>query len=149
MRVLKKRIDQRIEDLEGVAKEQLLDLYADCGIDRRQVKVNGAPVGNIAISYSKAKPCIDPFKQTKALDYLEAIGLTEPTPRKGWEERFAQCGEDVIDCATGEVVDFLLWEPARPKCVRTTVKENEAVTALRPMLAGASVAALMEGGSDE
>lgn len=145
MRVLKKRIDQRIKDIEGDAKDRLLASYEEDGYDRRPVKVNGEPIGSIAISYSAAKPVIDPFAQTKALDYLEGCGLTERAPKKGWEERFAQCGSDVIDCETGEVVDFLLWEPKRPKCVRTTIKEEEAVKALRPMLVGESVAALMGG----
>lgn len=145
MRVLKKRIDNRVKELEGEAKDELLGFYDTCGIDRRQVKANGQNVGTISVVFSKPKAAIDPLRKAKALDYLASCGLTEETPVKGWEERFAQCGEDVIDCKTGEVVDFLLWEPQRPKAVRTAVKEQEAVAALRPLVGEMSATALLEG----
>ena len=145
MRVLKKRIDNRVKELEGEAKDELLCLYDSCGIDRRHLTPtaqNGAPPSR---GSSKPLSAIAPLPNAKALDSLASCGLTEETPVKGWEERFAKCGDDIIDCKTGEVVDFLLWEPQRPKAVRTAVKEQEAVAALRPLVSGMSATALLEG----
>lgn len=143
LRVLKKRIDERLKDIEGSEKDELIKLYDECGIDRKQVKIGDEPVGSISITMSKPKPYIDPIKKASALAYLEAKGLTEEPPAKGWEDHFAQAGANVIDCDTGEIVSFLLWEPARPKAVRTVIKESEAVNALRPILQGATVAGLI------
>lgn len=82
LRVLKKRIDERLKDIEGSEKDELIKLYDECGIDRKQVKIGDEPVGSISITMSKPKPYIDPIKKASALAYLEAKGLTEEAPPK-------------------------------------------------------------------
>ena len=78
---------------------------------------------------------------------LNKSDMADPARTAEWVDYFKQHKTVAIpiDCKTGKVVDFLLWEPQRPKAVRTAVKEQEAVAALRPLVNGMSATALLEG----
>lgn len=141
-----KRIKPLLEDAKGDARHEMLAMEGETGADRRAIKVCGVKVGEIGCSYEKPHPAIKPGREREALEYLRAKGLTEEKPARGWESRFGQAGDVVIDSETGEVVDWAEWSPKRVKGASVRGCEpQEVLDAIAPKLNGASPFALLEG----
>lgn len=142
---LDKQIAPQLKEAKAEARQELLDLNRESGADRKAIMVNGAKVGEVGCSYSKAKPFI--IDNAKAIEYLRELGLTEEVPKSGWEEHFALVGDGIACSDTGEIVDFLAWEPSRVKTAAVRgCKPQDVLDALAPQLDGTNALALLNEG---
>lgn len=146
LKALAKKVKERLDVIEYQAKDEVMAGYIENGTDRRSIIIEGVKVGEIGLSYSKAKPVIKPGRELEALVYLGECGLTELKPVKDWEKRFARAGAQVVDQETGEVVDWAEWLPqtASTAAIRGC-KPDDVVQAFGPKLNGATFAGLLEG----
>nr|DAV56313.1 MAG TPA: hypothetical protein [Caudoviricetes sp.] len=144
LEAMSKKIKPELESLKGEAKLGLMDAFAESGVDRRAILVDGQKVGEIGITYSTAKPYIKPGHEAEALEYLTSLGLTETVPVKGWEKHFTHAGDAVLHAESGEIADCLEWEPSVAKTAAVRgCKPDEVLEAIQPKLRGESPAALL------
>lgn len=142
---MSKKLKPMLEEAKGQAKLELMEMCRENGVDRRAIMVDGQKVGEIGISYSTAKPVIIPGKEKQALDYLADMGLVERVPMKGWEKCFSKAGDAVVDAESGEICDFLCWEPSIAKTAAVRGCKPEAVLeAIQPKLEGRDIMGLLE-----
>lgn len=142
--VLERRIRQRLDDDKDEERQELLENFADTHCDRKALMVGDAKVGEVAVSFATAKPVIKPECQALALAELDEMGLAELVPAKGWEDGFALVGGDVVRKDTGEVCDWLMWQPSYAKTtVVRGIKEEKVRDAFGPRLEGVDAVALL------
>ena len=127
LEALSKRIKPILDDLKSDIRNELLEACKENGVDRKAILVDGQKVGEVGISYSTAKAAIYPGREKEALEYLTEQGLTEVTPVKGWEKAFARVGNSVANQETGEILDFLYWEPSVAKSASVRGCQPKAV----------------------
>lgn len=140
-----KQLQPQLKEAKSLARGELMQLADECGADRRAIKVDGRKVGEVGVTYSKAKPFI--VDMQAAIPYLRDMGLTEEKPKDGWEESFAKAGNDIICTETGEVVPFLAWEPERVKAATVRgCKPQEVLEAMAGKLEGTNPLALLTEG---
>lgn len=146
LKALQKQVKARLDVLEAEAKDEVLAGYIEDGTDRRSIIINGAKVGEIGLSYNKAKPAIIPGRELEALVYLGDRGMTHLEPNKDWEKRFTRAGSKVVDIDTGEVVEWAEWLPQTAKTAAIRgCKPQDVLDALGAKLQGMPVAGLLEG----
>ena len=142
---MNKKLKPELETLKGEAKLELMEAYREHGVDRKAILVDGQKVGEIGISYSTAKAVIVPGREKEALEYLAEKGLVEYVPKRGWEKAFSKAGDAVVDSDSGEICDFLYWEPSVAKTAAVRGCKPEAVLeAIQPKLEGRSIMGLLE-----
>lgn len=141
---LQKKVEKRLDELKGAAKDELMDAYEKNGIDRRSIKANGSPIGKVSIRFTKAKPIINPARKAQALEALTAMGLTEVVPVKGWEKRFTHCGDIVLDAESGELAEWANWEIEKPYCAKVTgCNPEDVLDAMSTKLQGENIIGLL------
>lgn len=144
LEAIQKKVKTRLDELKGVAKDALMDAYEENGIDRRRIKANGSPIGTVFITFTKAKPVINPARKAQALKALTAMGLTEVVPVKDWEKRFTHCGDIVLDAESGELAEWALWEIEKPYCTKVTgCKPEDVLDAMSTKLQGENIIGLL------
>ena len=132
---LEKRIKAMLDDAKQQAKYKLMDSYQNSGVDRKAILIDGSKVGDVSISYSTAKPIPKPGCMAEFTEYLDQAGLVERVPVKGWEKRFTNAGDSVIDRESGEIVECMCWEPSRPKSAAVRgCKSDEVLSAMQGKL---------------
>ena len=140
-----KRVGPALKEAKSEACSALMARCAEGESDRRPVLVGGEKVGEVGVSYAKARPAI--IDMPAALECLRAMGLTREAPAEGWEERFACVGGSVVAKDSGELCPWAIWEPRRPKGASVRVPDPQAVLdAFGPRLSGGGPLALLEGG---
>lgn len=145
LEAMSKQIKPQLEELKGEAKLELMGMCEQSGVDRRAIMVCGQKVGEIGITYTAAKPCIDYDHKEEALEYLFANGLAEIVPKKGWENQFAKSGNVVIDTETGEVCPFLYWDVSVPKSAAVRgCKPKDVIAAMQGKLTSVTLNGLLE-----
>lgn len=141
---LDKVIKPKLDDAKQDAKYQLMESFEATGADRKAILVDGTKVGEVGMSYSTAKPVPKIGYESDFLDYLESLGLTERTPKKGWEKQFSRAGDAVIHSNSGEIADCMEWEPSRVKTAAVRgCKPEEVLNALSGKLQGTNPFALL------
>lgn len=146
--ILLDAVKSRYDSARQAIDCDLLMGYEDHGIKQREMRVNGKKVGTHYIQGGKPAIQIDPLMEFHALDALEALGLTERKPKRGWQSCFdvASDGKTVIHKATGEVVDWARVScPAPSARVRLTEDRDAIASMLSERLGGASIVGLLEG----
>lgn len=144
LEAVQKKVKTRLDELKGAAKDELMEAYEENGIDRRRIKANGSPIGAVFITFTKAKPTINPARKAQALEALTAMGLTEVVPVKGWEKRFTHCGDIVLDAESGELAEWALWETEKPYCTKVTgCKPEDVLEAMSTKLQGENIIGLL------
>ena len=89
---------------------------------------------------------IYPGMEKEALEYLTEQGLTEVVPVKGWEKAFARVGNSVANRETGEILDFLYWEPSVAKSASVRgCQPDDVIQAMQGKLNGETIMGLLEG----
>jgi len=150
-RATKREIDEIWKDADGAERDALLAAYAETGADRRTVRVGGVEVGKASVVTGDPVARIVPGREAEALAFLEAHGLVETVPAKGWQNAFANVAGAAVHAETGEVCDAIEYGPARAAYVRYTGFKRETV---REAFQAAGVlnpaeVLLLEGGADE
>lgn len=146
--VLSKRIKARLDELNGSARQALLEGYGTNQCDRRAVLVRGEKVGEVGISYGKAHPYIKPECAEQALRELDELGLVEVVPAKGWEDHFAEGVDHEVFCKdTGTVCDWAMWVPKQAKSASVRIKDKDTMAAFGPVLKSVDVTNLLGGGN--
>lgn len=141
-------IDKRVAPLLRQAKDDaraaLMEACERDGTDRRAVRVGGEKVGEVGVSYAPAHPAI--IDMGAALESLRPMGLVVEAPAKGWEEHFTTAGGAVVAKESGEIADWAVWEPKRPKgaAVRGCAPED-VLGAFGARLGGDTPFALLDG----
>ena len=122
LRVLKKQIEERLDDLEGEVRMDLLNAYenSEGDIDSFNIRVAGMKVGKAGLRVPGYKAAIVPGRDADALAFLEAHGLTEQRPIKGWQDRFTNVGGEAVYAETGEICDGIYLAPSRAPYVSFT-----------------------------
>lgn len=122
LRVLKKQIEERLDDLEGDVKQDLLNAYENSSgsVDSFNIRVAGMKVGKAGLRLPGLKATIIPGRDDAALEFLEAHGLTELRPIKGWQDRFTNVGGEAVYAETGEICDAIYMAPSRAPYVSFT-----------------------------
>ena len=145
LEALSKRIKPILDDLKSDVRNELLEACKENGVDRKAILVDGQKVGEVGISYSTAKAAIYPGREKEALEYLTEQGLTEVVPVKGWEKAFARVGNSVANQETGEILDFLYWEPSVAKSASVRGCQPQAVLdAFNGKIDGNTIIGLLE-----
>ena len=144
---MQKQIEPALKEAKGIARQEIMDGFAETHTDRRAIIVGDDKVGEIGISYSKAAPVILKERMDEAVAFLDSIGMVDIVPKKGWEAHFAKAGDKVVCTDTGEMVDWAMWCPKSPKtaAVRGCAPED-VMQALGPRVEGMSAAALLGDG---
>lgn len=110
-------IEKRAKKIADECKQTLRDDLLASGYDRKSIIINGSKIGEVSISYTKPKPCVLFDKSKEAFDFFIANGLVDCTKIEqvlctDWYKRFSLVGDQVIFNETGEVCDFLIWQPS-------------------------------------
>lgn len=143
---LNARIKPLLDDAKSDARQTLMEAFDNLGVDRKAIIANDEKVGEVGISYTTAKPSIRPGHEKDVLDILEAKGLTERVPVKGWEKHFTHAGDVVLDTETGEIVEGLEWSKKMPKnAVVRGCKPEDVLTAMQGKIGDQNILALIEG----
>lgn len=146
LEALSKRIKPILDDLKSDVRNELLEACKENGVDRKAILVDGQKVGEVGISYSTAKAAIYPGREKEAIEYLTELGLTEVVPIKGWEKSFTRVGNEVANKDTGEILDFLYWEPSVAKSASVRgCKPDDVIQAMQGKLNGETIMGLLEG----
>ena len=145
---LDKRIKPRLEEAKAQAKYALMEQNQTDGTDRRAIRINDVKVGEVGISYSKAKPICKPGREKAFEDWLLDNGLATVSPIKGWENAVAHAGNAVLDKTSGEILDFLDWQASLPLSAAVRGCKPEDVLEAIGSLPAQDVIKLL-GGSDE
>ena len=141
-----KRIKPALDDAKSAARNALLESFAETGNDRHAILVGSTKVGEVGISYSKAQPVIKSERTEDALAFLADLDLVDITPKKGWEQHFSAAGNDVICTDTGEVVDFMMWQPSVAKSAAVRgCKPEDVLNAFQGQLPTDQIIGLLEG----
>lgn len=144
---MNKRIKPALDDAKAAARNALLEDFQESGNDRHAILIGTTKVGEVGISYSEAQPVIKAERSQEALAFLTELGLTDVTPKKGWGQHFSIAGKDVICTDTGEVVDFLLWQPSMAKTAAVRgCKPEDVLAAFQGQLPTDEIIGLLEGG---
>lgn len=144
---MQKQIEPALKEANGIARQEIMDGFAETHTDRRAIIVGDEKVGEIGISYSKAAPVILKERMDEAVAFLDSIGMVDIVPKKGWEAHFAKAGDKVVCTDTGEMVDWAMWCPKSPKTAAVRGCDPEDVMqALGPRVEGMSAAALLGDG---
>lgn len=144
---MNKRIKPALDDAKAAARNALLEDFQESGNDRHAILIDTTKVGEVGISYSEAQPVIKAERSQEALAFLTELGLTDVTPKKGWGQHFSIAGKDVICTDTGEVVDFLLWQPSMAKTAAVRgCKPEDVLAAFQGQLPTDEIIGLLEGG---
>ena len=105
-----------LTEAKAEARSELLELHETMGVDRRALMSGNTKLGEVGISYSKAKPFIFGERKEEALAFLLENELAEITPKRGWEEHFARSADGGIFLTdTGEFVDWAGWDEGGAK----------------------------------
>lgn len=102
---MQKQIKPALDEAKAIARQEIMDGFAETHTDRRAIIVGDEKVGEIGISYSKAAPVILKERMDEAVAFLDSIGMVDIVPKKGWEAHFAKAGDKVVCTDTGETVD--------------------------------------------
>lgn len=146
LEAMMKKLKPLLDEAKGEAKLELMEMCRQMGVDRKAIMVGEQKVGEIGITYSTAKPAIVPGREKEALDYLAEMGLVDYVPKKGWEKAFAKAGDTVVDSESGEICDFLYWEPSIAKTAALRgCKPDAVLEAIQPKLEGGDILGLLEG----
>lgn len=146
---MNKRIKPALDDAKAAARNALLEDFQESGNDRHAILIGTTKVGEVGISYSEAQPVIKAERSQEALAFLTELGLTDVTPKKGWGQHFSIAGKDVICTDTGEVVDFLLWQPSMAKTAAVRgCKPEDVLAAFQGQLPTDEIIGLLEGGAN-
>lgn len=142
-----KQLKPELETAKAEARAELMEAAAKGQSDRKPLLVGGAKVGEVGVSYSKPAPYIPADMMPRALEELEALGLVDKAPAKGWERHFACTTDGAIVCIdTGEQVDWLLWEQGTAKTAAVRgCKPEDVMRAFGSRLEGQSAMALLGG----
>lgn len=144
--VLEKRIKERLDEVKSEERQALMEGFSATHCDRKALMVGDTKVGEIVISLSTPKPIIKPECMSEALRALDEAGLVDLTPSKGWEDAFALVGDSVVWKDTGEVCDWLMWQPSMVKTASVRgIKEEKVKTAFGARLATVNPIAMLEG----
>ena len=144
---MQKQIKPALDEAKAIARQEIMDGFAETHTDRRAIIVGEEKVGEIGISYSKAAPVILKERMDEAVAFLDSIGMVDIVPKKGWEAHFAKAGDKVVCTDTGEMVDWAMWCPKSPKTAAVRGCDPEDVMqALGPRVEGMSAAALLGDG---
>ncbi len=141
-----KRLSPTLKEAKDEARRELMERHAEDGTDRKAILVGGEKVGEVGISYSKASPYIYQERMADALEFLREEGLTDETPKKGWEQQFELVGGSVVYKPSGEIVDWAGWNPQQAKtaAVRGCAPED-VLRAFGARLSGIDIAGLLDG----
>lgn len=144
---MQKQIEPALKEAKAIARQEIMEGFAETHTDRRAIIVGDEKVGEIGISYSKAAPVILKERMDEAVAFLDSISMVDIVPKKGWEAHFAKAGDKVVCTDTGETVDWAMWCPKSPKtaAVRGCAPED-VMQALGPRVEGMSAAALLGDG---
>lgn len=145
MVAVEKAIKPQVADAKAEAKAELLEAYERDHTDRRALVVGDEKVGEVGIVRRASKPRIAPGREAEALSYLRSKGLTVEVPSEGWERRFAQAANHAYDVETGEMVDWLEWEPQPLSASVRGCRPEDVAAAFGARLGSASVAGLLGG----
>lgn len=144
--VLEKRIKERLDEVKGEERQSLMETFADTHCDRKALMVGDTKVGEIVISLSTPKPVIKPECMSQALRELDGAGLVDLAPSKGWEDHFALVGDQIVWKDTGEVCDWLMWQPSMVKTASVRgIKGDKVKNAFGARLASINPVGLLEG----
>ena len=110
-------IEKRAKKVSDECKQTLRDELIESGYDRKSIIINGSKIGEVSISYTKPKPCVLFDKSKEAFVFFVQNGLVDYTKieqvlNKDWDKQFSKIGDQVIFNDTGEVCDFLIWQPS-------------------------------------
>ena len=135
---MQKQIKPALDEAKGIARQEIMDGFAETHTDRRAIIVGDEKVGEIGILKER---------MDEAVAFLDSIGMVDIVPKKGWEAHFAKAGDKVVCTDTGETVDWAMWCPKSPKtaAVRGCAPED-VMQALGPRVEGMSAAALLGDG---
>ena len=126
-----------------------MDRFAEDGTDRRAIMVGGSKVGEVGMSFSKAAPSIRPGHEREALEAAIDMGLVDWSKVgsvlvRDWQKRFSQ-----VEAQSAELIEWLQWEPSRPKSAAVRgCKPEDVLPALRAKL-GEGFAQALLGAGDE
>lgn len=96
---MQKQIKPALDEAKAIARQEIMEGFAETHTDRRAIIVGEEKVGEIGISYSKAAPVILKERMDEAVAFLDSIGMVDIVPKKGWEAHFAKAGDKVV-CTT-------------------------------------------------
>lgn len=135
-----------LTDAKAEERARLLELHDEYGVDRKALMCGGVKVGETVVTFSKPKPYIFEERRAEALQYLLDLDLAEITPKRGWEESFANVDGEIFCMDTGEVVDWAGWEEGHAKTAMIRgCKPQEVLKALGPKLSSANITRFMLG----
>ena len=89
---MQKQIKPALDEAKAIARQEIMEGFAETHTDRRAIIVGDEKVGEIGISYSKAAPVILKERMDEAVAFLDSIGMADIVPKKGWEAHFAKAG---------------------------------------------------------
>lgn len=145
MVAVEKAVKVRVADAKAEAKAALLEDYEYDHTDRRALVVGDERVGEVGIVRRAPRLRIVPGREAEAISYLRSKGLTVEVPAEGWERRFAQASSHAYDVETGEMADWLEWEPQPLSASVRGCRPEDVAVAFGARLASASVAGLLGG----
>ncbi len=151
---MSKAVKPQLDEAKREAQEGLMDRFAEDGTDRRAIMVGGSKVGEVGMSFSKAAPSIRPGHEREALEAAIDMGLVDWSKVgsvlvRDWQKRFSQVGDAVVEAQSAELIEWLQWEPSRPKSAAVRgCKPEDVLPALRAKL-GEGFAQALLGAGDE
>ena len=151
---MSKAVKPQLDEAKREAQEGLMDRFAEDGTDRRAIMVGGSKVGEVGMSFSKAAPSIRPGHEREALEAAIDMGLVDWSKVgsvlvRDWQKRFSQVGDAVVEAQSAELIEWLQWEPSRPKSAAVRgCKPEDVLPALRAKL-GEGFAQAILGAGDE
>ena len=149
LKILKRRIDERLEDLEAPIKRDLLDAFGDDGVDSKRIEVGGYKVGGYTVVPAKLKPIISPGREKEALEFLGDLGLTETVPIRGWERYIVNVGGKAVHSGTGQMTDSIEFAFGKLPYIRATgFKDDDVLDAFQARGIGSGEVMRLLGGSD-
>ena len=151
LNAMSKAVKPQLDEAKREAQEGLMDKFAEDGTDRRAIMVGGSKVGEVGMSFSKAAPAIRPGHEREALEAAIEMGIIDWSKvssvlARDWQKRFSRVGDAVVDAQSAELIDWLEWEPQRPKgaSVRGCAPED-VLPALAAKLGPGGIDALLLG----
>ena len=151
---MSKAVKPQLDEAKREAQEGLMDRFAEDGTDRRAIMVGGSKVGEVGMSFSKAAPSIRPGHEREALEAAIDMGLVDWSKVgsvlvRDWQKRFSRVGDAVVEAQSAELIEWLQWEPSRPKSAAVRgCKPEDVLPALRAKL-GEGFAQALLGAGDE
>lgn len=150
LEVLSRQIKDRLEDLKGEVKHELLFDYSEGRSDRKPVMVGGTKVGSYMVVAPAMKAVIVPGREDEALRFLDSLGLAELSPIRGWEKHFANIGGTAIHRDSGEICDAISFDYDKAPYMRTVGFKPDVVReAFQAVGIGSGEVLALIGGSDD